>query len=106
MEEQEEEAMTKHTPGPWELHAMDDQCMWSLRIRDGNGATIVAIKSRKPFSDADRANAHLMAAAPEMLAALHLVDKYLAWLNGTAVGCTARYDTVALAVRQAIAKAE
>ncbi len=55
--------MSQHTPGPWELHAMDDQCVWSLRIRDGNSATIVSMKSRKPFSEADIANAHLMAAA-------------------------------------------
>lgn len=59
-----------HTPGPWETEATDDHGS-AVRVMDEGEAT-VALCYQNPCDDAGTAevNARLIAAAPELLAAL------------------------------------
>ena len=59
---------TQHTPGPWLVMETDT----SIKVRTGHRDSI-CIMSIKPYSgriEEGRANAHLIASAPDMLAAL------------------------------------
>ena len=60
--------MSKHTPGPWQLYAID-----GLDIHEG--PTLIATVSTWDVHDPDEraANAALIAAAPELLEILELV---------------------------------
>lgn len=64
---------TKHTPGPWSVsvydkrgkaHPQNNNCYYSVATRDGEP---IHIPSKK------EANAHLIAAAPELLEALNSI---------------------------------
>lgn len=57
--------MTEHTPGPWE---------WSETALWGNGGNTVIIRELG-WTMPDEADAHLIAAAPELLAALESLCK-------------------------------
>jgi hypothetical protein len=66
--------MSKHTPGPWSYH---DKAAYGLAITTGSIAAqnIASVQAYVGLThDAARANARLIAAAPELLEAL----KYLA----------------------------
>jgi hypothetical protein len=66
----------KHTPGPWRWHA-EDGPQWFL----GPGVLIVedGMTDGTPGGDSiDRANAHLIAAAPELLEALKRCQNFIA----------------------------
>ena len=75
--------MSKHTPGPWEFEVeTNDSGGWRARaqcVRIWNGATLIADydTSACEYADDDEnaANARLMAAAPELLAALIDMDE-------------------------------
>lgn len=64
--------MSKHTPGPWALNGP-----WHIQaetpMNDPTGKRVVAlITPCRGASQAEReANAHLVAAAPDLMAALH-----------------------------------
>lgn len=62
--------MSKHTPGPWQVIDLSlDQEEGQLKVHDGE--VCLAVLGRGPFVDNEaRANALLMAAGPDMLAAL------------------------------------
>ena len=61
--------MTKHTPGPWTAREPNGP---------GNGWSVgPAWLGGKPWSDETSANAHLIAAAPDMLAALEAIAPML-----------------------------
>jgi hypothetical protein len=88
---------TKHTPGPWTVNdqVAREDCLYIEAARVGV-ATVYS--DNTPTVDESRANARLIAAAPDMLAALKrehgcatLAD------DGTCLGC---------AVGDLIAKAE
>ena len=55
-----------HTPGPWTVH-------YEPNARDEPGATFVLLEANDRF-DTNEANARLIAAAPELLAALKAID--------------------------------
>lgn len=87
--------MSKHTPGPWVLS--------SLVVRAaGNGYEVAHVhcnfkirgKEGRDEYEYAQGNAHLIAAAPDMLFALKAVE------------CGAPFDVVIHQVRAAIAKAE
>lgn len=59
-------ADTKHTPGPWKVKGLT---IWANR-EDGSSIGVVANASTGDDDKADRHNARLIAAAPEMLDAL------------------------------------
>jgi hypothetical protein len=91
-----EERMTKHTPRPWTLDVAYG------RILDDSGDT-VAVMRATCVTDGWMADGHLIAAAPDLLAAVKAVC--MEWVNGRRVE-----DGISLTVRQqidaAIAKAE
>lgn len=62
----------KHTPAPWTV-TFQENCDWV--INGSNGYNIVAIPHDEESGNslADNANANLIAAAPELLAALELL---------------------------------
>jgi hypothetical protein len=65
--------MSKHTPGPWTagIHGLTVDAVHPVR-NDATGTTPVAFISGY-FGEAQEANARLIAAAPELLAALEAV---------------------------------
>ena len=77
---------TQHTPGPWRVN--DTIYRHSFHIVDQEGAFV---------ADTDRCNARLIAAAPELLAALQAVADY--WAGGDVPA------DIDAAMRAAIAKA-
>ncbi len=102
--------MSDHTPGPWEV--VDSQPR-PLRV-DGPSGRPIALIVDTPGADVDRANARLIAATPEMLAALRaFVEAADAWAREEA-GAETFYggtfdgapETPYRLARDAIAKAE
>ena len=84
----ERKMAAKHTPGPW-ASVGERNCF----IRDKYNGPVATIQPRAETE----ANAHLIAAAPELLAALQLVLKHYQEVDG---------DVIAPQVRAAIAKAK
>ena len=76
----------KHTPGPWKV-GMGGSIRCDYTDKDGDDIIIGGIKNRSiqigssPFSTPNQkeqsANAHLIAAAPELLEALELCEEAL-----------------------------
>ena len=70
--------MNKHTPGPWKNHG---EAVWSehksvsgKETRGTRTNHVCAVSSRLKMPDAEReANSNLIAAAPELLAALEAI---------------------------------
>jgi hypothetical protein len=85
--------MSKHTPGPWQVGHFD-----SNMICDSDGAN----RGCSPIARVEgtaakrRANARLIAAAPDLLEALRPLTKGVYWIT----------DAQVKAARAAIAKAE
>lgn len=90
---------TNHTPGPWK---QGPQTHLGAEVMLGNGEYVIA---RCEDHDIEWATATLIAAAPELLAALAEVTRCLAWHvdNGRGVAMDAKAVTDA---RAAIARAE
>lgn len=87
----------KHTPGPWGLKAASGaRSLW--RVADAVGRVIGTIS--RPYTGVDRADAdaRLIAAAPELLAALELLTDRMALVPD-------HEDAILAAARAAIAKA-
>ena len=72
---------TKHTPGPW--LAFDDFYDECVRVIDGNNNRIAVFRygADQERHIIARATAHLIAAAPEMIAELREVNSLLAHLT-------------------------
>ena len=68
---------TKHTPGPWKARA--DGAGWYIECAPERGHSVAYIRAESEEEDPDttdsekEANAHLIAAAPELLAALQQI---------------------------------
>ena len=65
--------MSKHSPGPWFVHEDDEEQTMTVQFEAMPSYYIPLwgkLFSDQPPSDTDRANAHLIAAAPDMLEAL------------------------------------
>ena len=91
----------KHTPGPWQVNRKGQTHVEAAR--DGQGINIIAncddpddIRTR----DEDRANAKLIAAAPELLAACEA-----AVFGANHIDCVRAMQEVLPQIRAAIAKA-
>lgn len=88
----------KHTPGRWLIG--EDQCVddaWSI-ITTSGGSIIANVNDRHDR----KANAHLIAAAPDLLEAL---EEFFAIEEDEAAVSQARIDAAFDAARAAIAKA-
>lgn len=101
----------RHTPGPWFIEETPESDSGSfLIISDGAPEWIVAETARGIPGNPDEANARLIAAAPDLLAALKAaVDCGMVPTSSVSDGGAAKYvHQVAVAdmIRAAIAKAE
>jgi hypothetical protein len=68
---------TKHTPGPWTVREGDGNYLWEVAGKTPRGKDRVICR---PAGSDRQANARLIAAAPDLLAALHeqvLVNRML-----------------------------
>jgi len=99
--------MSKHTPGPWSIHwgSSGNRC---LEIH--HEKTIVAHATDYSIDGAERsANARLIAAAPELLAALEDSERIISFAlnNGMIMGRQHKHDAESHldGIRAAIAKA-
>lgn len=83
-------AQTKHTAGPWEVQGNN------IVATKGNVDVAVICYSGEHFTGEDKANARLIAAAPELLDALRwIVDSYLP--DGTVAAQTVENARAAIA---------
>ncbi len=96
--------MTKHTPGPW--HWEKRRTLQHLRSTEN---TIAQISAPLPATAECGANATLIAAAPELLAALKLATGYVERTHGV-IAAAAGHNNLILPdlsiCHAAIAKAE
>jgi hypothetical protein len=96
------ETTTRHTPGPWE--AMDSGLIYAPPAEGGQEAILICDVGEIDETTPDRAaNALVIAAAPDMLAALHLAESIIYAVEAD----NDEPESVALAhIRAVIAKAE
>lgn len=97
-------SQTKHTPGPW--HVEGDHVVTT----DHMAKQLIAWPVEGPYAlpyPERRANAHLIAAAPDMLSALQEALEELGTIDGNIADGRETYvsTTVIKAIEQAIAKA-
>ena len=91
----------KHTPGPWKVY--DDGDMW-IAPSDGDAPIVCDICPHGEefvYSLEDDANAHLIAAAPELLEALKVAQAWIADESCPCEGCEAVNDQIAAAIAKA-----
>lgn len=106
-------SITKFTPGPWTAEQdPEDADMWGIHAEPPfGGAVFVRIATVEPpaWNSVEReqlaANACLIAAAPELLAALERAERKLAAYVGVCAGDKELTDAVLPMARAAIAKA-
>jgi hypothetical protein len=75
------EQQAKHTPGPWMFYAQEGGCDIYVRKSMGKGpllAHVVGLGQEREKLDEFAANARLIAAAPDLLAAL---TEVLEWIR-------------------------
>jgi len=72
-------AVAAHTPGPWEAAESElhlDPCRLAIAAKGIDGDPICVIKNPYRIDATDRANARLIAAAPDLLAALREIVRH------------------------------
>lgn len=72
--------MSKHTPGPWVIYGSGGPWERDLAIRAPNWGCVAQVTvdpSMPHWDEPQRANARLIAAAPELLAALLIAKQYV-----------------------------
>lgn len=100
----------KHTPGPWEhCHASDGRCACGRIYSTSTDTEVASLASDEDAAQGDErvANAHLIAAAPDMLDALEgILAHYVALAeSGDAGFWNPEMEPQVLAARAAIKKA-
>jgi hypothetical protein len=101
----------KHTPGPWALH-IDELAVFGAE--PDRQQVVDCVVSSPNLTDAERkANARLIAAAPELLAALHVAVRTIRTWHGMDLGAaeepmwqTYQESPEMKVITSAIAKAE
>ena len=68
---------TKHTAGPWAIGARDPADNTLPVIAEGRCNTIAEVRPRPFYDDTQEATARLIAAAPDLLAALETIEAQL-----------------------------
>ena len=72
--------MTEHTPDPWEIDGCDKNAQPQIRSEAGSLIAICAHECVKPRRELE-ANARLIAASPELAAALESALRWIGSLN-------------------------
>lgn len=81
---------TQHTPGPWSYHLGHDY----VAIQYNNGESELCVYRAFPATDGRiEADARLIAAAPELLAACEAQRQAIDWLFASLIGITGRQKT-------------
>ncbi|HHA2880671.1 hypothetical protein [Stenotrophomonas maltophilia] len=102
---------SKHTPGPWGIEQTDDTNWIGFMRPDGKKVElIVCTTSRDNFfkpetQERNDANARLIAAAPELLAALVKAERLFREIGFIAAADSARPESLWNEINNAIAKA-
>ena len=103
----ETKQQVKHTNGPWYLGSGKED---KHNIVTTNGNMIVFLDGRRPVMNENKANARLIAAAPELLEAckeaLDVMITAGICLEGYELWGKEKYDNKIALIGQAIAKAE
>lgn len=98
-----------HTPGPWKVHHGDfvggGKYLWVGSGKRIEHEKFYQVHSGNPITEEQLANAHLVAAAPELLTALKQAVRALNEVPGFMVGNTDSYR-IASHCDRVIAKAE
>ena len=98
-----------YTPGPWEVIEMHGSRDLYIESRHKPGWNEFVFASMIPYGPASRkelkANARLMAAAPELLYALKVVAEYANKYNSNVSGHEHAYDLAQKAIAKATGKA-
>ena len=68
--------MSEHTPGPWHAPLSDGHARSIVWAKEPHGGPVATICVTDP-DDTQTANAHLIAAAPDLLEALRAVIEYM-----------------------------
>jgi hypothetical protein len=109
--------MSEHTPGPWRAYVSDDRTLWAISAGDDfviyPGNEIVDAQTWDEAFGAcgsttegrSEANAHLVAAAPEMLEALRRADELLGKMTTDDVLVSLDIQNARVVVGAAITKA-
>lgn len=71
---------TKHTPGPWKFHEQGEANQFCLLTTNDNHWVIGLIQNGELWTDEQKANARLIAAAPELLETLKQAQTKLQFL--------------------------
>ncbi|MDT4853095.1 hypothetical protein FQZ97_873490 [compost metagenome] len=96
--------MSRHTPGPWRYQGPDDFMDFNI-LHNGDSLAVAAVVSNMRNLEEIAANARLVAAAPDLLAALQLTSKALtAALTGGEVSA-AQAGNALVKAAEALAKA-
>ena len=74
--------MSVHTPGPWTARAYSSVLGLPVSAQPDAEANAVIICGVRGEQKTAEANAHLIAAAPDLLAALKEAERYLEYLGG------------------------
>jgi len=96
----------KHTPGPWHV----DTDALNVSVRDADACTIARVEPRAVGAAPSQADAaRLIAAAPELLAALQAAENMLETIRAERYLDNAAWDAIDAtvdAIRAALAKAD
>lgn len=96
----------KHTPGPWAASGDTVKGPAGNIVAECCGYSVKATDPSHRAQGGREANAHLIAAAPELLAALEALESEIRYLNETALEHPSMPPRrIMLAARAAIAKA-
>lgn len=105
--EYHEKVLGGHTPGPWEVNGTDSEGRERVCRHHGGWNIALILPATSRDKEENKANAHLVAAAPELLEACNVA---LASLRATSCTCNDDRDclrcTTLRKIKQAIAKAE
>jgi hypothetical protein len=91
----------KHTPGPWHL---GKEGYYFQSVRDQNEHITADVNITRSDGEGG-ANARLIAAAPDLLAALEIAEGRLMCIDAQKLDTVARNDDVIDRIRAAIARA-
>ena len=92
----------KHSPGPWRAGSVPAELRAEVYVKGGRHLANVYAATKTPDQATADANARLIAAAPDLLAALQIIADSEE-LNGDTVVCD--FDTLQSVAREAIRKA-
>lgn len=98
-------SIAQHTPGPWRIFQNRDGEETQLGVYDSEGYKLASIEAWKASAKEEgKANAALIASAPELLAALKAWEKWAQHYRSSSVAMP--IGPVSTAAQAAIAKAE